>query len=313
MAPSKRANGRGGPSLELHLGRDVFATGNPVSGVVILRLSQDINIRSLSVCLAGMERPASSPLVRAFRRAVPFFEREMLLSGALKPRLASDRLSLLWNALLGRYKGRTLSAGEHTYPFSINLPASLPPSYEGRAGKIDYRVSARLRPAIGKMIRAATAVPVVLVPRVHRGGRQVALTYPAAEGTIRSTEISMTVELPEQAVAMGGNVQGRLSISNPGEVEIPRMKVGLEVCEYVRLAADREIDCNCADSVVIESENATAASIEADFNLGLPQQAPPTVDGTAISVIWLLKLTLETDPPIEFKTPITVYCPYVEE
>ena len=295
----------GSPLLELHLGREVFATGQRLSGVVVLRLSKSMNIRSLSVSVTGVERPAGASLVRAFTQAGAFFGREQLLSGALKPRLISDRASLLWNAMLQRNTGRALSAGEHTYPFSITLPASLPPSYEGKAGKIDYRVTARLQPPFGRPIKVWGTVPVVFVPRMHRG-RPVALSSPA-NGTAQSTETSMTIELPERAIPMGGKVEGRFIIANPKGLRIPRVTAKLEVCEWVRLAVDREIERQQVDEAVIKPEDPTAESVESAFSLQLPESAPPSIDGTSISVIWLLKLSLDTDPPIEFKTPITVF------
>lgn len=300
--------GNGVPALELHLSREVFATGRRLSGVVVMRLSKPVNIRSLNVSVEGVELPTGGSLVRALGKGGTFFEREILLSGALQPRLASDRVSLVWNGVLGRYTGRTLSAGEHTYPFSISLPASLPPSYEGRAGKIEYKVTARLKPAVGRATKVVRTAPVVFVPRMHRG-RPVALSYPTADGTVHSTEINMGIELPERMVAMGDNVEGRFTISNPHGMVIPRVTVSLDVCEWLRLSVDREIQRDRVDIAVIKPEDPEALSIESTFALRVPRSASPSIEGTAISVVWLLKLALETDPPIEFKTPITVYTP----
>lgn len=312
---AKPVNGRvrnGVPALELHLSRDVFATGKRLSGVVVLRLSKPVNIRSLSVSVTGTERPTGASLARALRGGDAFFDRETLLSGGLQPRRRSDQVSLLWNGWLGRYTGRTLSAGEHTYPFTVPLPASLPPSYDGTAGKIEYRVTARLQPTAGRATKVSRSVPVVFVPRLHRG-RPVALSYPTADGTVHSTEINMDIELPERMVAMGETVEGRFSVTNPHGVAIPRVTASLEVCEWVKLAVDREIQRNRVDLAVIKPEHQAATSIAGTFSLRVPTTTPPSIDGTAISVIWLLKLTLETDPPIEFKTPITVYAPVERE
>jgi len=308
---TKPTNGRvrnGTPALELHLCREVFSTGRRLSGVVVLRLAKPDNIRSLTVSVTGNEKPIRVTLARALRRGGAFFDREILLSGALQPRLASDRVSLIWNSILGRYKGRTLSAGEHTYPFSISLPASLPPSYAGRAGRIEYRVTARLQLATGRSVRDSRVTPVVFVPRLHRG-RPVAISYPTADGAVHETGVNVDIELPDRMVAMGESVEGRLSISNPHGVTIPRVTASLEVCEWVRLAVDREIQRERVDAAVIKPADPTAASMEAGFSLHAPKTAPPSIEGTAISVIWLLRLTLETDPPIEFKTPIVVYSP----
>ncbi len=298
----------GAPVVELHLCREVFYTGRRLSGVVVLRLSKPVDVRSLTVSVAGDEKPTGAALARALNRGGAFFDRELLLSGALQPRLASDRVSLVWNSVLGRYKGRTLAAGEHTYPFSISLPASLPPSYEGTAGKIEYRATARLLLATGRTIRDSRVIPVVFVPRLHRG-RPVAVSYPTADGAVHSTEIEVNIELPDRMVAMGETVQGRMSISNPHGITIPHITASLEVCEWVRLAVDREIQRERVDVAVIKPRIAEASHIEAEFSLRAPKTAPPSIEGTAISVIWLLKLTLDTDPPIEFKTPIVVYSP----
>ncbi len=294
------------PNLELHLSRNVFVTGKRLSGVVVLRLGQGVNMRSLVVSFDGSERPRGVSLARAFRKAHSFFNREKLLTGALEPRLASERLSLLWNAVLGRYTGRTLSAGEHTYPFSIPLPASLPPSYDGKAGKIRYRVTAKFQPAIGRAIKVSKVVDVLYMPRLHRE-RPMALGYPEANGTVQPTDIKASIELVERMVGMGEEVQGSFSISNPKGANIPRVTVSLEVCEWVRLAVDKEIQRDRVDMAVIVPEDPSATFIEAPFKLRLPKTAPPTIEGSSISVIWLLKVTLDTDPTIEVKTPITVY------
>ncbi len=308
---SKSAGGRRGngvPALELHLSRDVFATGRRLSGVVVLRLMKPINIRSLSVAISGTEAPAIGPFVRAIGKGGAFLEREVVLSGALQPRLASDRVSLLWNGVLGRYTGRTLSAGEHTYPFSVSLPASLPPSYDGRAGKIEYRVTARLQPAVGRATKVSRVVPIVSVPRQQRG-RPVAVSYPNADGTVHSTEININIELPERQVAMGETVEGHFTISNPHAMMIPHVTASLDVCEFVGLSVNKEIHRDRVDVAIIKPQEPEATSIDGAFALRAPKSASPSIEGTAISVIWLLKLTLKTDPPIEFKTPITVYAP----
>lgn len=301
----------GAPFLELYLGRTVFATGRRLSGVVVFRLDKPTNIRSLIISISGSEYPTGMSLTRAFHKNSAFFEREVLLSGSSQPRLTSDRLSLLWNAVLGRDKGRTLSAGEHTYPFSILLPASLPPSYSGKAGQIEYRVTARVQFAAGRTMRVSSTVPVVFVPRVNRS-RPVALSYPTADGTIRSTELNISLQLPRRVIAMGDCVEGKFTISNPNNIDVPRVTVALEVCEWVRLAVEREIHRDRVDISAVKLEDSKASSIEAAFKLRVPRGASPTIEGTAISIIWLLKLTIDVDPPLEFKTPITVYAPLTE-
>ena len=307
-----KSNGRNPAlSLELSLSRSAFATARQMSGVVLLRLRKPINIRSLSVSLEGRETPSGVALSRAFRGGASFFAREALLSGMEQPRLTSDRVSQLWNAFLGRDTGRTLSAGEHIYPFSIPLPASLPASYRGRAGTIDYTASARVQLATGRTLRVTREVAVVSIPRTGRA-QPIALSYPTAGGNVHTASISADLELPDRAVALGGKITGRLTVANPNQTEIRRVIVSLESCEWVRQAAQKELQRQMLDEWVIEPADPTSPAIEAGFELTAPLDAPPTVEGTAISVIWLLKLRIDADPPIELKTPVTVFAPAPE-
>lgn len=300
------------PALEIHLSRDVLATGRRLSGVVVFRLARPTGIRSLTLSVTGRETPAGASLTRALRGTTAFFEREVLLSGMEQPRLTSERVSQLWNAFLGRDQGRTLSAGEHSYPFSIPLPASLPPSYSGRAGRIEYRVTARVEFPLGHSQRTSVEVPVVFVPRAQRG-RPVALSYPNQGGSVHSGGVSVNLELARRTVELGQTIRGKFAIGNLSQAEPASATVSLEVCEWVRLAGDRELQRTQADSTQLKLSGHDAEKVESDFELRVPDDAPPSVEGTAISVIWLLKLYLDTSPPLELKTPLTVYAPAPEE
>lgn len=149
-------------------------------------------------------------------------------------------------------------------------------------------------------------MPVVSIPRAQKG-RPVALSYPTARGTVHSSEINVSMELPHRTVRMGSKISGRFSISNPHKTEIPEVVISLESCEWVRLASEKELQ---RDRVAVQSivpQDPNAESIGANFELNVPDNTSPTIEGTAISVIWLLKLSLKTSPPLEVKTPVTVY------
>jgi len=307
-----KANGRRSAVLELHLSRDVFATGKRLSGVVVFRLAKPTGIRSLIVSVSGKETPTGASLARTLRGTKSFFQRDLLLSGMEQPRLTSERASQFWNAFLGRDAGRLLSAGEHIYPFSVPLPASLPPSYEGRAGRVGYSVTARAQFPLGPTLKASADVPVIFVPRAQRG-RPVALSYPNEGGTVHAGEVSVNMELPRRSVELGGVVRGRFAVNNPRRSSIHDVTVSLEACEWVRLASDRELERTRVGSLVVKPDVPDAETIESEFELAIPENAPPSVEGTAISVIWLLKLQIKTLPPLELKTPLTVFAPVPEE
>lgn len=301
------ANGRGGvPYLELQLSRSECAAGRQLSGVVVFHLSRPTGIRALTVSLSGRETPAGASLSRSLRQTASFFGREVLLSGMQQPRFTYERLSQAWNAFLGRDRGRTLSPGVHTYPFSIPLPASLPPTYQGNAGSVTYTVTVRAHFPLRRAVRISKDVRIVAVPRTHRA-RPVALTYPTADGSVHANEISVSVELPGRAVARGTCVAGKINVSNPKRVPIREISIALENCEWVRLASNRELQRQAIDRQMIVPDDTEAESFATQFELNVPEDAAPTVEGTTISVIWLLRMRLDTDPAVEFKTPLFVY------
>lgn len=294
------------PALELHLGRSLFATGQQLSGVVLFRVSKQSGIRSLIVSVTGCETVTGTLLPHG--KSMSFFSREILLTGSERPRFRHERISRFWNEFLGRNTGRSLSAGEHMYPFLIPLPASLPPTYQGRAGKIEYTVTSRLEFPLGQGIQVSKAIPVVFVPRTQKIS-PVALSYPSSNGTLQSGGVSINVELMQHCVELGKRVTGRFTIANPKRVHIKEVVASLENCEWVRGTVRKELAREVVESVTIEPDNPTAGFIEGRFELRVPENAAPTVEGTAISVLWFLKLYLDSAHPLEFKAPITVYHP----
>lgn len=308
-----RTGKRGGsaPALELHLSREVFAAGKRLSGVAVLRLSGPTDLRSVGIAIDGRETPKGAAIAPKFRRSSVFFHRELLLSGREQPQRTSERISQFWNAVLGRNGGTIVSAGEHIYPFSIPLPASLPSSYDGKAGRITYTVTARLLSPLGKSAKVARDTQVVYQPRTQRG-RPVALSYPNSNGAVQSSDLRVNLELPGRDVVTGGSIAGRLAIANPNRAPVQEISLTLERCEWVRPSSEKGLIRQPIETMIVTPDDPSADTIALDFTLNVPDGAPATVEGAAISVIWLLKLNLDTDPPVELKMPIAVYRPAPE-
>lgn len=295
-------------SLNLYLGRNKFATGRNLSGVVVFRSNKPAKIRSLMVSVIGVEEPEEIQNCKKTASKTSFFRRDVLLSGCELPRLISDRIALYWNSFLGRNNGRVLSVGEHTYPFSIPLPASIPPSYNGSAGTIEYKVIAKVQYVLGGSQQVSKIASVVFVPRILRG-RPMAISYPNTSGTVHDSEVKINLELPQHSIELGSTICGHFSILNPNSVDIPEAKISLEYCEWVKCMSEKGMQRNCADICVVKLNEPRADKIESDFTLSVPDDVPPSIEGTAISVMWMLKLNLGTNPPVEFKTSLVVYAP----
>ncbi len=304
-----KANGRNGvPYLELQLSSAQCAAGGQVSGVVVFHLAKPAGMRSLTVAISGTETPSGPHVSRSLRQTASFFDREILLSGMQQPKLTHERVSQAWNAFLGRDLGRTLSAGVHTYPFSIPLPASLPPTYNGRAGSVAYSVSATAQFPIGRAVKISRDVQIAAVPRPQRT-RPVALTYPTSDSAAHANDISVRVDLPMRAVEHGESVGGRISVSNPRRAAVRAVEIALENCEWVRFASENDMQRETVRQLVLRPDDPEVACFETEFALPVPEDAVPTVEGTNIAVIWFLRIRLDTDPPVEFKAPVFVYSP----
>lgn len=303
---TQKTEAASGPRLEIRLSRPGCEAGGRLSGIVVFRLRKAVGIRSLTISISGRETPAGKSLKRSLRRTVSFFDREFLLSGTLGPRFTHERISQIWNALLARDHGRMLSPGEHVYPFSIQLPTSLPPSYNGNAGRIWYVVTARASFPVRMPMRAAAEVQMRTAPKQQRAA-PVAVTYPNSSGSVHANEVSVNLQIAKRSARLGETVSGAFKVNNPRRALIREALIELENCEWVRLAGETEMSRNVAARHRALPDAGDAEVFAGEFELALPQDAPPSVEGTTISVIWLLRMKLDTDPPIEFKMPLFVY------
>ncbi|MFQ3548870.1 MAG: hypothetical protein SNJ70_03875 [Armatimonadota bacterium] len=291
-------------SLELHLGRGLFASGQHLSGVVMIRLEKPVNIRSISVSLDGFEKPNKKVLPQA--SSIKFFHRDVLLSGSAKPKSSMEALSKFWKEFLRRDMGKVLSPGEHIYPFFISLPSSIPATYSGWAGEIKYPLNVDLNLIMGKKISIKTFANIIHTPKTPKH-IPISASYPKSKGNILPNPMKVNVELAKYSAEVGGVVEGTVYIHNPENIECNSVSVTLDLFEMVRDNIKQNLNSSTTEFVHIEPKDKRADVIESKFSLKVPSDAQPSVEGTAISVVWLLKVVVDSEFPQEIKMPITVY------
>ncbi|MCX6343687.1 MAG: hypothetical protein NT018_01275 [Armatimonadetes bacterium] len=295
-------------NLEIRLSRRVFTAGGGLSGVVLLKLAKEMDIRSLVVMVKGAEISPGISIRGPKHPPKSFFQRDVLLSGRDQPRFASERIAQYWNAFLKRDTCRVLSVGEYAYPFSIALPTSIPPSCEGKTGRIVYSITARLQFPLGRSQQICFEVPVTFAS-LELEDEGFSLSHSAVFGGKHATGADICVSLPSRVFALGTSIRGQIMLSNPRNVEMKRMTVSLNVCDGSRSAARGELDLRCVDSMVITPENPSASLITLDFETAIPSDAPSSVEGTSMFVAWSLGVSVESRPPLEIQVPVIVHLP----
>ncbi|XP_015276649.1 PREDICTED: arrestin domain-containing protein 1 isoform X2 [Gekko japonicus] len=107
--------------FEIHLGdsRVVYSPGEPLSGVVTVRVSGSLQYRAIKVLCTGSCGVSSKMNDTAWTVEEQYFNITLTVAD----------------------KG-FLSPGEHTFPFQFMLPASAPTSFEGPFGKVTHQIKA---------------------------------------------------------------------------------------------------------------------------------------------------------------------------
>lgn len=294
-----------GPSLELFATRNAFAAGALLTGIIVLRSERPLSLFRLKVLVEGLEIPECG-ILRKFRNQPLFFAREWFVSGIRAPLTTYERLSFFWNCFLGRIRGKNISAGEHIYPFAVHLPSSLPPSYSGSAGAVEYRVTAQLQRILARPVNVSRVVNVVSVPRVEPV-QPLVLVYPSRQGVAKKLPLKVNLEVENPQVSVGGKIRGRFEISNVERVPIREVSATLEVYEWLRGVGTGKTGHMIADRFSMASEVLQNDHISCEFEMQVPSDAAPTVEGTVIRVSWILRLLVESEPPVELKAPLRVF------
>lgn len=297
--------GRKAGLFELSLSRRVFARGRQLSGVVLLRLARPVSVKAIMVSVTGGEFVSGTKLTGSIRAGTVFFRRDVLLSGRDRPRLISDRLSQYWKAFLKRERYRTLSAGEHTYPFTVALPASLPPSCEGRAGRVAYFVTARVKFPLGRAFQV-TAEASVAFSAGDLPDEPFSLSHSSVYSGMHATGADMKVDLPSRSFDLGSNLTGILTIMNPRRARMESITVSLDVCDGARTGPRGGVVDMNVQTVTIVPDDPSSPEIKADLDLSIPPDAPPSVEGKVVLVTWSLNVHVEACPPLDLRVPVIV-------
>ena len=251
--------------IDLDNAEAVFQPGESVRGSLVLTLATEQHPRRVSLHAIGTEATGWGTQPTYIARTHPL-----------------DQSVELWKPA---QEGDALPAGAYTFPFAIDLPGSLPPSFNGMLTEIGYGLKAKvdlplhidLHTEIGLMV-LATAPPLadepVSIEARDESGRQIGL------------------ELPKSMYRLGETINGTLRIARPGAGRSRRLTVELLSrergsaqgvwTEYVEREAGFRVEL---EHVVEDSTY--------PFTFKVPDLAAPSFNGEHSELTWHVSARLD--------------------
>ena len=178
----------------------VFFSGAEVSGIVVVQIDKPKSYEDIQVTLLGRAR-------------VSWLVRTTHTCNVLYINLST----IVWRK--EQVPTQELHAGIHSFPFQFQLPARLPPSFEGSNGWIWYYVEGRIGRGIVKL-RHTVRVPIAVVEVVDinvshlqtplHAERQKTLCFLLCASAL----ITLNVELPRRGFCYGDIIPLKVTLEN---------------------------------------------------------------------------------------------------
>jgi len=251
--------------IELDNAEAVYRPGETVRGNLVLRLDAEQHPRRVTLHAIGTE-------VTSWGTQPTYIARTHPLDCTLE----------LWKPAR---EGEELAAGTRLFAFAIDLPPTLPPSFDGMLTEIGYGLKAKvdlprhvdLHAELGLIVTAA-AVDTVNNP----------VSAEAHDDSGRH----ITLELPRRVYRLGETIGGTVRIVRPGSGRSRRLKIELLARERGSAQGiwaehvEREADLR------IELEH-VAEDSAFPFNFTAPDSAVPTFSGEHSELGWHVSAQLE--------------------
>ncbi len=252
--------------IELDHRDAVFRPGETVRGRVVFTLAGEQHPRSVSLHAVGTEFTNWGAEPTYIARTHPL-----------------DRTVDLWRPAR---EGEALPAGTHTFPFAIDLPTDLPPSFDGLLTEIGYG------------LRAKVDLPMHVDKHADAGFIVLAAAPPLADEPVSSqthdeSGRQLTLELPKSAYLLGEFIGGTLRIVRPPSAGRSRRLI-IELLSRERGSAqgvwteyvEREADFRVELEHVVED-------VAYPFAFKVPDSAAPSFRGEHSELTWHVAARLD--------------------
>ncbi|KAG0240599.1 hypothetical protein BGX31_001850 [Mortierella sp. GBA43] len=203
-----------------------------LQGVLYLNLQKNTKVKSLQIEFTG-------------RSSVTWVD-DNAYSPATR-HTTSPHIEHTWSIISHPNKKSTtvLEAGQHAYPFSLELPDTLPESLTTTHGKVAYRVTATLtKPTITFNSTSSTTVFVQILRR-HAINASVSRTYQRGSQIASSPadKVQYKINLPQMRVPHSTKIPLQVTITSPdSQTTIQSLQVGLWERVVYRADGRKRID-----------------------------------------------------------------------
>lgn len=217
--------------LRIQMEQDWLLPGQYVNGTLVLEVVKEINVTAVRLCIKGVEKGMTTVKKRGSKQTVidEFVHYQKLIT------------FFGYSKESGRKGGATLSAGKYEYPFSVQLPPDIAPSFfcklETGSAQLMYKITALVDIPNGfdaKVERAIVVQPAVPVSQLAAAQEQdQPYTLPPEMGLIPSKggcsccpppsgSVSVAVEVPNRIVVIDSRrTGGGIDSSIPVDAESP--------------------------------------------------------------------------------------------
>ena len=288
--------------IKLEVGRCAFPVGGCVAGVVNLVVDEPLPIRGMRVKLYGYERelhgvPPRSPFEglrapRAGKGAVELFNEEIVLTGREPFPSCAESLADAWVYMLGRRRYPTLQPGDYGYPFSIDLPHDLLPTYVGGRCEVRYFLTAYVDIPRGFGWQRPSACKEINVLALPVDGKPASKTVPESAAGVGG-KAALTVGVGSDSLAPGGKLAVQYRIGNPGGQSIRGIRGSIVRVESTKRRGSESKSEEEIARHFQPFEDPAAREQGGEFSLPVPTDAAPSFEGRCAAVRYELRVKAE--------------------
>jgi len=256
-------------SIGIQPEQDVFYSGDTVKGTVLLDVKEPVEAKTLILQIKGKEKTC----VRYRREENTYYDNR-------KETIFDTQFEL------ANFDGE-LDSGQHSYPFSVNLPDGLPSSididYNGGYAKIQYKLKCELRvnQTFKKKIKHSAVLKVISSPRSADEITSLRSSPTIHEVSfcccISKGSITIDAESPKNILCPNGEVAVDVSLQNNSSVAIKQVKA--ELVEFVSFKGYDHSESRTLEQgsdIVFGSDMPGAISSTLDSNVDLENLSPYT-------------------------------------